>query len=96
MIIITGDYNKVDKKLIIVIMSKKKFTNSVVYVNDIELIKIDIKKNDTTKIILDLNLFQIDNLTIKIMYSLNVIDIINNINLFNINIFKSIKIINCD
>ena len=96
MIIIIGDYNKVDKKLIIVIMSKKKFTNSVVYVNDIELIKIDIKKNDTTKIILDLNLFQIDNLTIKIMYSLNVIDIINNINLFNINIFKSIKIINCD
>ena len=85
MIIIIGDYNKVDKKLIIVIMSKKKFTNSVVYVNDIELIKIDIKKNDTTKIILDLNLFQIYNLTIKIMYSLNVIDIINNINLFNIN-----------
>ena len=94
MIIITGDYNKVDKKLIIVIMSKKKYYNSIVYVNDTELIKIDIIKNNTTKIILDLKLFQIDNLTIKIMHNNNVLESIKNINLSNI--FNSVKILNCD
>lgn len=94
MITIIGDYNKFNKKLIIVIMSKKKINNSTIYVNDIESNKINIAKNDITRIVLDLNLAQIDNLTIKIVHEQQIIELIENMNLTNI--FDRVKIVNCD
>jgi hypothetical protein len=94
MITIIGDYDRVNKKLIIVILSKKKFANSIVYINNIESSQMDILKNDVTRVILDLDSFQINNLTIKIMCGSKLIELIKNLNLSNI--FESVKIVNCD
>jgi hypothetical protein len=94
MITILGDYDNTNKKLIIVILSKKNFIGSIVYINNVILCKINIAKNDATRIILDLNSFGIDNITIKITCDSKQIELIKNLNLSNI--FETVNVVNCD
>jgi hypothetical protein len=96
MISILGDFDKVDKKLIIVILSKKNFTNSIIFVNNINLCQTDILKNNITRIILDLKSFDIEDITIKITHGSKTkpTELIKNINLLRV--FEKVVVVNCD
>lgn len=95
MIIILGDYDKINSKLIVVILSKKKYICSEIFVNKKKIDSIDtIKKNTTTKIILDIKSFNKENITIEIYNKSKIICSIENLNL--IKIFENIIVMGCD
>lgn len=94
MIIILGDFDKINSKLIIVILSKKKYFGSEIFVNKKKINSIDIIKNTTTKIILDVKQFNIENITIEIYNKSKIISSIKNLNL--IKVFEKVIIVGCD
>lgn len=92
--VILGDYSKETKNLIMVILSKKNFYNSTIYVCDKKIDVINIKKNDVIRIILNLESFRIDDITIKIVHNSKILESIDNLNLSTI--FDDVNIVNCD
>lgn len=94
MITIIGDYCKKNKKLIIIILSKKNYNNYKIFINNIYYDKICIEKYKVNKFILNLFNFDVSNITIKIIKYKNTIEEIKKLNLYNI--YNNIEVVNCD
>ena len=94
MIPIIGEYNKENNKLIIILLSKKNYSNTKIYINEQQSNTTNIKKYKVNKIVLDLKLFNTQKIAIKFKHDNTTLSQTNNINFDNI--LENVEIVNCD
>jgi len=93
MITILGDHDIIQKKIIIVLLSKKKYSNVDIFVNNVKVDTFDIKQK-IKRIIVNLKNYNMENITIKFIHKSCIIESIENLNLLTI--FDNVEIVNCD